>query len=102
MKKLGIIVPYRNRFEQLQEFKKSIVEYLDSNTYGDYVIIIVEQDDAKLFNRGMLLNIGFKQAKEHGCDYVVFHDVDMLPQNVDYSYSDKPLHISTDFILEEG
>jgi hypothetical protein len=102
MEKLGIIVPYRNRYDHLEEFKKSIVEYLDSNSYKNYVIIIVEQDDAKLFNRGMLLNIGFKEAKEQGCDYVVFHDVDMLPINVDYSYSDKPLHLSTDFILEEG
>lgn len=102
MKKLGIIVPYRNRYEHLQEFKKKIVDYLDSNSYENYVIIIVEQDDAKLFNRGMLLNIGFKEAKEQGCDYVVFHDVDMLPEYVNYSYSDKPLHLSTDFILEDG
>ena len=102
MKKLGIIVPYRNRYEHLEQFKKSIVEYLDSNAYENYVIIIVEQDNAQLFNRGMLLNIGFKEAKKQGCDYVVFHDVDMLPEDVDYSYSDKPLHLSTDFILEEG
>ena len=102
MKKLGIIVPYRNRYEHLEQFKKSIVEYLDSNAYENYVIIIVEQDNAQLFNRGMLLNIGFKEAKEHGCDYVVFHDVDMLPEYVNYSYSEKPLHLSTDFILEEG
>jgi len=102
MKKLGIIVPYRNRYEHLEQFKKSIVEYLDSNTYENYVIIIVEQDDAQLFNRGMLLNIGFKEAKKQRCDYVVFHDVDMLPEDVDYSYSDIPLHLSTDFILEKG
>lgn len=102
MHKLGIIVPYRNRFDHLEQFKKSIVDYLDSNSYENYVIIIVEQDDAKLFNRGMLLNIGFKEAKEHGCDYVVFHDVDMLPEYVNYSYSEKPLHLSTNFVLEEG
>ena len=102
MKKLGIIVPYRNRYEHLQQFKKLIVNYLDSKNYKKYVIIIVEQDDAKLFNRGMLLNIGFKEAKKQGCDYVVFHDVDMIPESVDYSYSEIPLHLSTDFILEDG
>ena len=53
MEKLGIIVPYRNRYEHLEKFKKSIVEYLDSNSYDNYVIIIVEQDNAKLFNRGI-------------------------------------------------
>lgn len=102
MKKLGIIVPYRNRIEHLLKFKRQIIRYLDSNSYKNYVVIIVEQDDAKLFNRGMLLNIGFKEAKKRGCDYVIFHDVDMLPENVDYSYSDKPLHLSTDFTFEEG
>ena len=97
MHKLGVIVPYRNRFEQLVLFKEKIVEYLN-NQKINFEIIVVEQDDAKLFNRGMLLNIGFKHAKEKGCDYVVFHDVDMLPINVDYSYSDIPLHLATNFV----
>lgn len=102
MKKLGIIVPYRNRYEHLEQFKKEIVNYLDNNCYDDYEIIIVNQDDARLFNRGMLLNIGFLEAKKLKCDYVVFHDVDMLPEYVNYSYCDKPLHLSTNFILEDG
>ncbi len=102
MKKLGVIVPYRNRYEHLEQFKKSIIEYLDSNSYENYVIIIVEQDNARLFNRGMLLNIGFVEAKKLNCDYVVFHDVDMLPEYVNYSYSDKPIHLATNFLLEEN
>jgi hypothetical protein len=101
-KKLGIIVPYRNRFEHLQEFKQSIVKYLEDNGYTKYVIIIVNQDDAKLFNRGMLLNIGFTEAKKLKCDYVVFHDIDMLPVDVDYSYSDTPIHLATDDIPFES
>jgi hypothetical protein len=99
--KLGVIVPYRNRYEQLTTFKESITKYLESKNI-DFELIIVEQDDAKLFNRGMLLNIGFKYAKKLKCDYVVFHDVDMLPIDVDYSYSEIPLHMATDFIVEEG
>lgn len=102
MHKLGIIVPYRNRYEHLQIFKEEIVKYLNSNCYFDYEIIIVEQDDARLFNRGMLLNIGFLEAKKMGCDYVVFHDVDMIPIYVNYSYSDIPIHLSNNFLLEEG
>ena len=101
MNKLGIIVPYRNRFEHLKKFKKSIIDYLDSNSYENYVVIIVEQDDARLFNRGMLLNIGFKEAEKQGCDYVVFHDVDMLPIYVNYSYHSKPLHLATNFVLDD-
>jgi hypothetical protein len=98
-KKLGIIVPYRNRYEHLQLFKNYIQNYLNDKNIV-YELIIVEQDNARLFNRGMLLNIGFIEAKKLKCDYVVFHDVDMLPNEVDYSYSDVPLHLSTDFLLE--
>lgn len=100
-KKLGIIVPYRNRYEHLQEFKKSIVEYLESKNI-DFKIIIVEQDNAKLFNRGMLCNIGFIEAQSQKCDYIVIHDVDMIPIDVDYSFADVPVHLATDDIPFES
>ena len=99
--KIGIIVPYRDRFEQLILFKHYITEYLET-TDIDYEIIIVNQDDANLFNRGMLLNIGVSYAKKLGCNYVVLHDIDMLPVNVDYSYSKIPLHLATNFITKKG
>ena len=66
-----------------------------------YKIYVIEQDNAKLFNRGMLLNIGYKYAKKDRCDYLVFHDVDMLPVQVDYGYSDIPLHMATHFIIRD-
>lgn len=97
--KLGVIVPYRDRISQLGVFKRFMPYYLNKNKI-DYNIFIVEQDGAKQFNRGALLNIGFKYALEHKCDYVVFHDIDMLPSEVDYSYSDKPIHLSTNFFYE--
>lgn len=100
-KKLGVIVPYRNRERHLKVFKEHMSEYLKNNNIR-HEIIIVNQDDAKQFNRGMLLNIGFQYAEKLKCDYVVFHDVDMLPIEVDYSYSDIPLHLATDFILGNG
>jgi len=100
-KKLGIIVPYRNREEHLKVFLKKMTQYLNARKLN-YEIIVVHQDDAKLFNRGMLLNIGFKIAESYECDYVVFHDVDMIPLIVDYSYSDIPLHLATDFKTTEG
>ena len=99
--KLGVIVPYRNRHEHLITFKESITKYLESKNI-DFELIIVNQDNAKLFNRGMLLNIGFKEAKNLKCNYVVFHDVDMLPIDVDYSYSETPIHLATDNIPFES
>jgi hypothetical protein len=95
--KLGIIVPYRDRYFDLVEFKSHITKHL-SDSGINYYLIIVEQDDEKSFNRGKLLNIGTIYAKKLGCDYVVFHDLDMLPEEVDYSYSDIPLHLATNLI----
>lgn len=99
-KKLGVIVPYRNRQEHLDIFKKRIVRYLKTRNIP-YELIIVHQDDGKLFNRGMILNIGFKYAEELECDYVVFHDVDMLPLHVNYEYADEPTHLATELISKE-
>ena len=90
--KLGIIVPYRDREQQLKRFVSHIKDYLKDI---EYEIFIIEQSEGKSFNRGKLLNVGYKHAVEKGCDYFVFHDVDMLPEDVDYSYSEKPLHLAT-------
>tara|TARA_B110000285_G_scaffold194533_1_gene224236 strand:+ start:710 stop:2155 length:1446 start_codon:yes stop_codon:yes gene_type:complete len=90
--KLGVIVPYRNRPQQLTRFVKHMEKYLKDI---EYEIFIIEQSDDKSFNRGKLLNVGYKLACEKDCNYFVFHDIDMLPQDVDYSYSDKPLHLAT-------
>ena len=99
-KKLGIIVPYRNRYDHLIIFKKRINSFL-KNKGIDYELIVIEQDNAKNFNRGKLLNIGFLYAKKLECDYVVFHDVDMIPHNVDYSYSEYPIHMATNFVTND-
>lgn len=101
MHKLGVVVPFRNRWEHLDTFTQCITKYLTDSGI-DYRLIIVEQDDASAFNRGMLCNIGFLQAEKLKCDYVIFHDVDMLPINVDYSYSDYPIHLASDNIPFES
>ena len=98
MKKLGIVVPYRNRPNQLSQFKQTLKDFIST----PYDLIVVEQADNKEFNRGKLLNIGFLKAEELGCDYVVFHDIDMLPISADYSYSDFPVHLITDLKLPPG
>ena len=100
MDKLGVIVPYRARDRQLLIFKRIISSYL-KNKNIPYELIIVEQDKARLFNRGKLLNVGFIYAKRLKCDYVVFHDVDMIPVDVDYSHSEYPVQLSTKFISPE-
>lgn len=101
VQKLGVIVPYRDRYDQLLKFKMLIQAKLYEAKIP-YELIVVEQDDSQSFNRGKLLNIGFQEAEKLGCDYVVFHDVDMLPKKVDYSYADHPVHLATqDIPFEE-
>ena len=96
--KLGVCVPYRNREAHLKEFVPKIGKYLDSQGI-DYCIYFGHQVDDKLFNRGAIKNIAAKYAFEDGCDYIVWHDIDMIPEEgggADYSYpSDYPVHIAT-------
>jgi hypothetical protein len=92
--KLGVIVPYRDRYDHLLDFKRKITEYLKFKGI-DFELIVVEQDNAKVFNRGKLLNIGFKQAQKLKCNYVVFHDIDLLPKHVNYSFEEYPVQLAS-------
>lgn len=96
--KIAIIVPYRDRREQLDTFVPHMVEFF-KNKDVDYKIFIVEQSDDKPFNYGKLCNIGFSLFKE-GFDYFCFHDIDMLPvsDDCDYNYihiGGYPVHMAT-------
>lgn len=98
MAKLGLIVPYRNRPDQLEQFIPYMKSYFSEHEIHDYEIIIVEQAEGKDFNRGALLNIGFLEALRLDCDYVSFHDLDMLPVRADYSYSDRVSQLAQEFL----
>ena len=92
--KLGVIIPYRDREEHLERFIEHFTEFM-SDKKINYQIFVIEQYDLKLFNRGRLLNIGYKIALNYECDYFCFHDVDMLPEEADYSYPMKPTHLAS-------
>lgn len=90
--KLAIVVPYRDREEHLRVFLPHMHKYLSSQGL-DFKIYIVEQEFGKPFNRAKLLNIGFLEADKDR-DYFVFHDVDMLPLEVNYKYEELPTHLA--------
>jgi len=96
--KLGVCVPYRNREAHLKEFIPRVGEYLDSHGI-DYQMYFCHQVDDKLFNRGATKNIAAEWAFKEGCDYIVWHDIDMIPDmdgGCDYSFPEKyPIHIAT-------
>ena len=96
-KKLGICVPYRNREKHLSMFVPILSKFLTKKGIN-HQFYIAHQTDDKLFNRGTMKNIAAKHAFDDGCDYVAFHDIDMLPENdgCDYSYPNEyPTHIAT-------
>uniref|UniRef100_A0A0K0F8J5 Beta-1,4-N-acetylgalactosaminyltransferase n=1 Tax=Strongyloides venezuelensis TaxID=75913 RepID=A0A0K0F8J5_STRVS len=95
--KVAIIVPYKNRQAQLRVFLHNIHNTLQKH-YIDYVIILVEPTTNGTFNRGKLLNIGFKEAlKLYHFDCIILHDVDLIPEddrNI-YQCSKYPRHMSS-------
>ncbi len=95
--RLAILVPYRDREAHLAEFIPYMKEFLPKRHPNlIFQIYIIEQTPEKLFNRGKLMNIGYTIAKEN-CDYICFHDVDMLPEDssCNYSYSSHPTQLAT-------
>ena len=99
--KLGICIPYRNRKEHLEKLVPHLSEYLTKQGI-EHKFYVGHQVDDKLFNRGAMKNIAAQYAFNDGCDYIAWHDVDMLTFgehgqiNADYSYpEDVPVHIAT-------
>ena len=96
--KLGVCVPYRNREAHLKEFVPRVGKYLEEQGI-EYCMYFGHQVDDKLFNRGAMKNVAAKHAFEDGCDYIVWHDIDMIPEEgggADYSFpTDNPRHIAT-------
>ncbi|XP_065883534.1 beta-1,4-galactosyltransferase 7-like isoform X2 [Dysidea avara] len=94
--KLAVLVPFRGRYEELLEFAPHIHEFL-SRQKIHHDIWVINQHDHFRFNRASLLNIGHLLSKQT-CDYLVMHDVDLLPtnDNLSYTYPEKgPFHVSS-------
>lgn len=77
---ISIIIPYRDRENHLKRFLTYTQRFLERSKLTAE-IIVVEQSGKEPFNRGKLLNVGFKQAKY---DTVIMQDVDMLPDYASY------------------
>ena len=77
-----IIIPYRNRKKDLDYFLKHSWPLIKKNV-NNCLLLIIEQEEGKLFNRGHVLNCGFdfiQQYVQHqSIKYCIFHDVDLNP-----------------------
>ncbi|CAK1540924.1 unnamed protein product [Leptosia nina] len=95
-KKLAIIVPFRDRFEELLEFVPHMYRFLQRQDIP-FDIFVIQQKDSNRFNRASLINVGFIYTKKK-YDYIAMHDVDLLPMNdnLKYKYPEfGPIHISS-------
>jgi len=93
---VAIIVPYRNRFGQLAVFLRHLHPFLRRQDLH-YRIYVINQADDHLFNRAMLMNVGFREAMEdYRWDCCIFHDVDLLPEDDRnlYTCPTQPRHMS--------
>ena len=93
---VAIIVPYRDRSQQLVVFLRHLHPFLRKQELH-YRIYIVNQVDKNKFNRAMLFNVGYTEAlKDFPWDCFIFHDVDLLPEDDRnlYNCPDNPRHMS--------
>lgn len=72
-----IVIPFRNRNEQLQQFLKEVVPLFQKHI-SHFKVVVMEQADTNLFNRGALMNVAFKEYKNK-YDYIITNDVDIFP-----------------------
>jgi xylosylprotein 4-beta-galactosyltransferase len=92
--KLAVLVPYRNRFEELMEFAPYIHDFLNDQKIN-HDIFILNQVDSYRFKRASLINVGYLETRSN-YDYIAMHDVDLLPlnKNLSYTYPSQPFHLA--------
>ncbi|GMR42189.1 hypothetical protein PMAYCL1PPCAC_12384 [Pristionchus mayeri] len=99
--RLCVLVPFRDREAELAEFVPHLKRFIRAQNV-DNEFIILNQTDSFRFNRASLINVriqivccslmyyyqvGWFEADRIGCDYLVMHDVDLLPLNPDLEYT---------------
>ncbi|OON13788.1 N-acetyllactosaminide 3-alpha-galactosyltransferase, partial [Opisthorchis viverrini] len=114
--RLAVIIPFRERFTELHNLLPHLAEFLSSQGVS-HSFYVVNQVDTFRFNRAALLNVGVQESLEAESkgvllklyttdgihkqvgferylfpqtDYLVLHDVDLLPLDPALSYSWPP------------
>ena len=93
--KLAVVVPFRERFDELLTFVPHMDLFLKKQGIAHKIYVINQRDNYR-FNRASLINIGFLISRSE-CDYMAMHDVDLLPLNPNLTYAypqTGPLHLA--------
>lgn len=73
-----IIIPYRAREKHLKYFLDHTAPLLKKHIPNGKVVVVEQDWNNKLFNRGYLLNIGVKEYENKSIHFMT-HDVDLNP-----------------------
>nr|XP_015832130.2 beta-1,4-galactosyltransferase 1 [Nothobranchius furzeri] len=94
--KVAVIIPFRNRHENLTHWLYYLHPFLQRQQL-DYGVYVINQDGDGTFNRAKLMNIGYAEAlKEDDYNCFLFSDVDLVPlddRNL-YRCFSNPRHLS--------
>ncbi|KAK6187774.1 hypothetical protein SNE40_005726 [Patella caerulea] len=94
--RVAIIIPYRDRLAHLTVLLSHLLPVLQRQEL-DFRIFVVEQHGNRTFNKGRIMNAAFKEAlKQYDFQCVVFHDVDLIPEDDRnlYTCPSQPRHMS--------
>ncbi|VDP10452.1 unnamed protein product [Soboliphyme baturini] len=91
---VAIVIPYRDRKSHLVRLLAYLIPVLQRQRL-DFRFIVAEQYGQGVFNKGRIMNAAFTLADALHVDCVIFHDVDLFPQDDRnlYSCADSPLHL---------
>ena len=105
---LCILIPFRDRFEELNEFVPTISEFLNHQSIA-HAIFVINQVDTLRFNRATLINVGFEQSEETLRKFnSPNYDVDLVPMiptrqgSISYRSSLVTSQIRLSFILRRN
>jgi hypothetical protein len=73
-----IVIPYRNRAEHLKVLETNKIDWFINTLTDTTLVVVIEQEDGKEFNRGKLLNIGIKEFYDECESYFILHDIDLF------------------------
>ncbi len=98
--RLTIVIPFRERRAHLERLLPVLQATLQEQRLN-YRILVMEQQNEGLFNRGKLINAGIHFARER-TDYYCLHDVDAVPVTTNYLCPSQPLRLVSRIAGEEG
>ena len=90
-KLLAVIIPVRDRDDHLSILIPRLRRILDAQQIC-YKIFVIEQSKGSAFNKGALINTGFKIIGKN-FDYICLHDADAIPVQANYHCPSVPLRL---------